>query len=140
MSILAVIFGILSGCFLAVLVGIIGSHRRIGFGWAFLISLIFTPLVGLIVALLTDPLPGGGQRWGCVGTVVAILGLLLRRVPAAGADGRGHAAGSVKPGTEMSIPLHQTARRFDSGIFLKEGSSTSEEEPVGYAHRDDYGD
>ena len=75
MSILAVIFGILSGCFLAVLVGIIGS--RIGFGWAFLISLIFTPLVGLIVALLTDPLPGGGQRWGCVGTVVAILGLLF---------------------------------------------------------------
>ena len=65
MSILAVIFGILSGCFLAVLVGIIGSHRRIGFGWAFLISLIFTPFVGLIVALLTDPLPGGGQRWGC---------------------------------------------------------------------------
>ena len=76
MSILAVIFGILSGCFLAVLVGIIGSHRRIGFGWAFLISLIFTPLVGLIVALLTDPLPGGGQRC-CVGTVVAILGLLF---------------------------------------------------------------
>ena len=75
MSILAVIFGILSGCFLAVLVGIIGSHRRIGL--AFLISLIFTPLVGLIVALLTDPLPGGGQRWGCVGTVVAILGLLF---------------------------------------------------------------
>ena len=73
MSILAVIFGILSGCFLAVLVGII----RIGFGLAFLLSLIFTPLVGLIVALLTDPLPGGGQRWGCVGTVVAILGLLF---------------------------------------------------------------
>ena len=77
MSILAVIFGILSGCFLAVLVGIIGSSRRIGFGLAFLVSLIFTPLVGLIVALLTDPLPGGGQRWGCVGTVVAILGLLF---------------------------------------------------------------
>ena len=75
MSILAVIFGILSGCFLAVLVGIIGSHRRIGFGWAFLISLIFTPLVGLIVALLTDPLPAEGSDgvvsepsspfWGC---------------------------------------------------------------------------
>ena len=74
MSILAVLFGILSGCFLAVLVGIIGSHRRIGFGWAFLISVIFTPLVGLIVALLTDPLPGGGQRWGCIGILVAILG------------------------------------------------------------------
>ena len=77
MSILAVLFGILSGCFLAVLVGIIGSHRRIGFGWAFLISVIFTPLVGLIVALLTDPLPGGGQRWGCIGSLVAILGLLF---------------------------------------------------------------
>ena len=77
MSILAVLFGILSGCFLAVLVGIIGSHRRIGFGWAFLISVIFTPLVGLIVALLTDPLPGGDQRWGCIGTFVAVLGMLF---------------------------------------------------------------
>ena len=81
-NILSIIFGesttgaIFSFGF-TLLVGIIGSHRRIGFGWAFLISLIFTPLVGLIVALLTDPLPGGGQRWGCVGTVVAILGLLF---------------------------------------------------------------
>ena len=77
MSILIVLFGLLSDCLLSVLVGIIGSSRRIGFGLAFLLSLIFTPLVGLIVALLTDPLPGGGQRWGCVGTVVAILGLLF---------------------------------------------------------------
>ena len=77
MAILTLLFGLLSGCLLAVLVGIIGSRRRIGFGLAFLLSLIFTPLVGLIVALLTDPLPGGGQRWGCVGTVVAILGLLF---------------------------------------------------------------
>ena len=80
MTPLAIIFGLLSGCFLAVLVGIIGSHRRIGFGWAFLLSVIFTPLVGLIVALLTDPLPGGGQRWGCIGTFVAILGLLFLAV------------------------------------------------------------
>ena len=77
MAILTLLFGLLSGCLLAVLVGIIGSRRRIGFGLAFLLSLIFTPLVGLIVALLTEPLPGGGQRWGCVGTVVAILGLLF---------------------------------------------------------------
>ena len=77
MSILIVLFGLLSDCLLSVLVGIIGSHRRIGFGWAFLISVIFTPLVGLIVALLTDPLPGGGQRWGCIGILVAILGLLF---------------------------------------------------------------
>lgn len=76
MGVPVVLFGVLSGSLLAVLVGIIGSHRRIGFGWAFLLSLVFTPLVGLIVALLTDPLPGGEQRWGCIGTVVAFLGLL----------------------------------------------------------------
>ena len=76
MSILIVLFGLLSDCLLSVLVGIIGSSRRIGFGLAFLVSLIFTPLVGLIITLLTDPLYGG-QRWGCVGTFVAILGLLF---------------------------------------------------------------
>jgi hypothetical protein len=41
---------------------------------------IFTPLVGLIVALLTDPLPGGDQRWGCIGTFIAMLGLLFLAV------------------------------------------------------------
>lgn len=76
MTPLVILFGLLGGCFLSVLVGIIGSRRRIGFGWAFLVSVIFTPLVGLIVALLTDPLPGGEQRWGCIGTVVAILGVI----------------------------------------------------------------
>lgn len=74
--IFTILFGVLSGCLLSVLVGIIGSRRRIGFGWAFLISLIFTPLVGLIVALISDPLPDGIQRWGCIGTVVALLGIL----------------------------------------------------------------
>ena len=73
MSILIVLFGLLSDCLLSVLVGIIGSSRRIGFGLAFLVSLIFTPYA----AWLTDPLPYGGQRWGCVGTFVAILGLLF---------------------------------------------------------------
>ena len=24
----------------------------------------------------TDPLPGGDQRWGCIGTFIAVLGLL----------------------------------------------------------------
>lgn len=76
MTILTVIFGILSGCLLSVLVGIVGSRRRIGFGWAFLISLVLTPLVGLIIALLTEPLPGGDQRWGCIGTLLAILGMI----------------------------------------------------------------
>lgn len=72
---LVILFGALSGCLLSVLVGVIGSRRRIGFGCAFLLSLIFTPLVGLIVALLTDPLPGEERRWGCLGTLLAILGL-----------------------------------------------------------------
>lgn len=76
MTILTIIFGILSGSLLSVLVGLVGSRRRIGFGWAFLISLIFTPLVGLIIALLTEPLPGGDQRWGCIGTLLAILGVI----------------------------------------------------------------
>lgn len=71
-----ILFGALSGCLLSVLVGVIGSRRRIGFGWTFLISLIFTPLVGLIVALLTDPLPGEDRRWGCIGTLLALLGLV----------------------------------------------------------------
>jgi len=80
MTLLIVLFGILSGCFLSVLVGIVGSRRRIGFGWAFLISLLFTPLVGLLVALVTDPLPGGRQRWGCLGVAVALLGIVCLAV------------------------------------------------------------
>lgn len=76
MSPLVLIFGLLSGSLLSVLVGMLGSRRRIGFGWAFLLSWIFTPIVGLIVTLLTDPLPDCERRWGCIGTVVALLGLL----------------------------------------------------------------
>lgn len=75
---LVVIFGLLSGCLLSVLVGMVGASRRIGFGWAFLISLIFTPLAGLLCVLLSDPLPNSEpRRWGCIGTGVGILGLLF---------------------------------------------------------------
>lgn len=77
MIFLTVVFGLLGGCLLAVLVGIIGSRRRISFGWAFLISLLLTPLVGLIVTLLSDPLPDGDRRWGCLGTLLAVLGILF---------------------------------------------------------------
>lgn len=77
MTFLTLLFGLLSGSLLAVLVGIIGSHRRIGFGWSFLISLILTPVVGLIVVLVSEPLPGADRRWGCIGTLLAILGLLF---------------------------------------------------------------
>lgn len=76
MTFLTLVFGLLSDSLLSVLVGIIGSRRRIGFGWAFLLSLVLTPLVGLIVTLLTDPLPGGDQRWGCLGMSLAVLSIL----------------------------------------------------------------
>ena len=84
MAILTLLFGLLSGCLLAVLVGIIGSRRRIGFGLAFLLSLIFTPLVGLIITLLTDPLSGGDRH------VQSRSGAVVSRslpVPAAGGCG-----------------------------------------------------
>lgn len=75
---LIVLFGVLSGSLLSVLVGLVGRNRKIGFGWTFLISLVFTPIVGLIVALISDPLDAGEQkRVGCVGTVLAVLGLLF---------------------------------------------------------------
>lgn len=77
MGLLILLFGLLSGSLLAVLVGMIGSRRRIGFGWAFLLSVIFTPLVGLLVVLLFERLPGDERRWGCIGTLLAVAGLLL---------------------------------------------------------------
>lgn len=78
MSFFVVLFGLLSGCLLSVLVGLVGSKRRIGFGWAFLISLVFTPLVGLLAALISDPLPAGaGRGLGCIGTLLGLLGLLF---------------------------------------------------------------
>ena len=75
---LTILFGLLGGCFLSVLIGILGSKRNIGFGWAFLLSAVFTPLIGLICVLLSDPLPQGTpNRWGCLGTIMAALGLLF---------------------------------------------------------------
>ena len=40
-----------------VLVGICGSQRRMGFIGTFLVSLFFTPVIVLIVLLLTGPSP-----------------------------------------------------------------------------------
>lgn len=69
---------LLFGCLLPVLVGYIGSRRRIGFGWAFLLSLVFTPLIGLICCLISEPLPAGSEpRMGCIGGCLSIFGLLL---------------------------------------------------------------
>ena len=75
-------FGLLSGhLLLDVLVGLLGSRRNIGFGWAFIISVLFTPLIGLIATLISNPLPAGaepkygclGYSFGCLGTIFLIL-------------------------------------------------------------------
>ena len=51
------------------------QHRL---GLSFLISLIFTPIVGLIFVLLSDPLPGGSSNGlGCIGNTLGCLGLLF---------------------------------------------------------------
>ena len=82
MSVLMLIFGLVAGCLLAVIVGLVGSRRRIGFGWAFLLSVCLSPLVGLIVTLCTPKLPNRDRKWGCIGGmigffVIAVLVVLL---------------------------------------------------------------
>lgn len=73
-----IIFGLLSGSLASVLVGLLGSRRRIGFGWAFLASLLLTPIIGLIITLFSDTLPyEANSRRGCLGTTLGLLGLLF---------------------------------------------------------------
>lgn len=76
MALTLIIFGILSGSLLSILVGIFGAKRKIGFGWAFILSLLLTPLGGLICALISDPLPSGEKRWGCVAYLILIGGII----------------------------------------------------------------
>ncbi|MBQ9470971.1 MAG: hypothetical protein IJU72_08475 [Bacteroidales bacterium] len=77
MSILLIIFGIFGGVLLNALVGLIGARRRLGFGWTFLLSLLLTPLGGLICALLSEKLPEGQRRWGCLGVVLAMVVIVV---------------------------------------------------------------
>ena len=71
------IFGLLTGSFLAALVGLLGARRKIGFGWTFFLSVLFTPIVGLIICLLSDKLPDGERKWGCLGSILAIITIAL---------------------------------------------------------------
>ena len=77
MSLLVIVFGLLTGTLLAAIIGLIGSHRRIGFGWAFLLSVVFSPLIGLIVTLCTQKLPDTNRKWGCFGALIVFVVLFL---------------------------------------------------------------
>lgn len=73
-----IIFAIASGLLLDVLVGFLGSRRNIGFGWAFILSAIFTPLIGFILVLLSERLPEGSEpKYGCLGYTFGLLGSIL---------------------------------------------------------------
>ena len=55
-----------------------GSRRNIGFGWAFILSVIFTPLIGLIFVLLSRELPNGAEpKYGCLGYSFGCLGTIF---------------------------------------------------------------
>ncbi len=55
---LAVLAAYLAFC---ILVGLCGSQRRMGFTGTFILSLVVTPLIALIVLLITGPSRGAAE-------------------------------------------------------------------------------
>ena len=47
---------ILASVILSILVGLLGSSRKIGFGMAFLWSILLSPLIGVIITMASKPL------------------------------------------------------------------------------------
>jgi uncharacterized protein YacL len=46
--------GIIIGLLIfSALVGLVGKNRKIGFGWSFVLSLFLSPIIGLIITLLS---------------------------------------------------------------------------------------
>jgi hypothetical protein len=80
-----ILYGLITSSLLSVLVGLLGARRRIGFGWAYLLSVLTTPLIGLIITLLFDKLADGERRWGCLGVILAIIAIVLLIMLALGA-------------------------------------------------------
>ena len=72
-----ILYGLITSSLVSVLVGLLGERRRIGFGWAYLLSILTTPLIGLIITLLFDKLPYGERKWGCLGVILAIVAIVL---------------------------------------------------------------
>ncbi|MBO7382016.1 MAG: hypothetical protein J6Y87_01195 [Muribaculaceae bacterium] len=70
-----VIFGLLTGTLLSILVGMFGARRKVGFTLTFLISLVLTPIAGIIVVLLSEKRKGGAD-YGCFARILSAFGLL----------------------------------------------------------------
>ena len=66
---------------LVVIIALAGRRRTIGFGWPFLLGVLFTPIVSLVAVLLSDKLPNGDTRWGCLWPLVVMLLLLILAIP-----------------------------------------------------------
>lgn len=73
MTVALLIFGLVSHTLLSVIIGLFGARRNIGFGWTFLLSVVLTPVAGVIGVLISEPLPGQEKKWGCIGTFLALL-------------------------------------------------------------------
>ena len=72
------IFAVILGVGVDAFIGILGSRRNIGFGWAFIISLCFTPIVGLIAVLLSQRLAAGTEpKYGCLGFTFGLFGVVV---------------------------------------------------------------
>lgn len=69
-----VIFGLLTDTLLSVIVGLFGARRQVGFFLTFLISLLLTPIAGIIVVLLSDRRKGPAD-YGCMGRLMSTFGL-----------------------------------------------------------------
>ena len=53
----SIVIGIVTNLFLSHLVGKNGENRQIGYGTSFLVSFLFSPLIGLLLVLTSKELP-----------------------------------------------------------------------------------
>ena len=53
----SIVIGIIANLFLSHLVGKNGENRQIGYGTSFLVSFLFSPLIGLLLVLTSKELP-----------------------------------------------------------------------------------
>ncbi len=66
---------------LALILGLAGRKRECGFGWPFLLSIFFTPIIGFVLVLLSNPLPLGDTKWGCFWPTIILFVISLIAIP-----------------------------------------------------------